>query len=153
MRPEERLELGGDVGSGEIDAVVAEELLLHLGELLLGGGDLAEDEGDLLGDEGDVLAVVAEEVPVGGGGAGVGEGVEGEDVGGDDGEEHEEVEGGGADRGPPEPGGAVAYLQGDRPHCGGPSPVGIDRGGGMPAPLRRAERVRFERSDEASADL
>lgn len=115
MAFEEDLELGGDVGAGKVEAFVPEELLLHLGELLLGGIDLPEDEGHLLGEEVDVLVGVVEEALLGLRG-GICEGVEGKDVGGDDGQEHQDVEGGGADRGPPEPGSPVADLQRHRPH-------------------------------------
>lgn len=115
---EEEFELVGDVGPRKIEAFVAEELLFHLGQLLLGGVDLSEDERDLLGDEGDVLLGVVEEV------LGVVvfwgrcEGVEGEQVCGEDRQEHENVHCGGAQGGSSESGGAVADLQRNRPHLG-----------------------------------
>lgn len=49
------------------------------------------------------------------------EGVEGEEVGSDDGEEHQNVDGGGAEGGAAESGGAVADLQRDGAHLGSES--------------------------------
>lgn len=108
---EEEFELVGDVGPRKIEAFVAEELLFHLGQLLLGGVDLSEDERDLLGDEGDVLLGVVVFW-------GRCEGVEGEQVCGEDREEHENVHCGGAQGGSFESGGAVTDLQRHRPHLG-----------------------------------
>lgn len=50
MTREEQLELGSDIGCGEIDGFVAKELFFHLGEFLLGGINFTEDQGDLFGD-------------------------------------------------------------------------------------------------------
>ncbi|RCU24865.1 hypothetical protein DVA79_20545, partial [Acinetobacter baumannii] len=82
----------------KIDAFVAEELLFHLGKLLLRRINLAEDQSDLLGDEGDVLLGVVEETVCLVVFRGVCEGVEREEVGGDDGKQHEEVDGRGTER-------------------------------------------------------
>ena len=85
----EDFELVRYVGFRKIDAFVSKEHLFHLGKLLLRRIDLAEDQTNLLGDEGDVLLGVVQEVVrlvVFRGGC---EGVEGEEVGSDDREEHE----------------------------------------------------------------
>lgn len=81
---EEGVELLCDVGSGEIEVFVAEELFLHLGQLLLGVIDFSEDEGDLVRDEGDVVGMVRNWRRS--------ESVEGEEIGEEQREEHEDVD-------------------------------------------------------------
>lgn len=83
-------------------------------EFLGGDFDLAEDGGYVAGDEGEVFWTVG----IGGGGERgfVGEGVESEEIGGEDGGKHEEVERGGADGGSTEAGGAVTDFEGDGAH-------------------------------------
>lgn len=84
-------ELVSDVGSGEIDALIAKNLLLHLSKLLLRDIDLAENQRNLLRYEGNVLVGAMEREIFAISGR-VSEGVYGEEIGGDYGNEHENVE-------------------------------------------------------------
>lgn len=61
--------------------------------------DLAQDERHVFRDDGDILGGVGKGRGGVGAGRRVGEGVESEKVGGENGEEHEEVDSGGAERG------------------------------------------------------
>jgi len=87
---EEEFELGCNVGPRKINAFVAQNLFLHLGQFLLGQIDLSENERDLLRDERNVLMCMMLE-KVMGWFRRSSEGVESKEVGGDDRENHENV--------------------------------------------------------------
>lgn len=109
MVVEEEFELVCNVGSRKVEAFVAEKVFFYLGKFLLRHIDLSENEGDLLRDEGEVFV---KKVKVGMRVFwGRREGVEGEEVGGDDGEYHENVNCGGTHCCSSESGGSVAYFQ------------------------------------------
>lgn len=107
------MQFRGYVTAGRIKKIKAGEVALDLAETALGLLDLAQDERHVFRDDGDILGRVGE----GGGGVGVGRGigenVESEKVGGDDGGEHEEVDGGGAERGAVEARRAIADFERD----------------------------------------
>lgn len=105
---EKEFEFVGSVISGKVDAFVAEEVFFHLGKFLLRQIDLSENEGDLFGDEGEVFVKKVVVVKIF---WGRGEGIEGKEVGGDDGEDHENVNSGGTHGCSSETGSAVAYFQ------------------------------------------
>lgn len=105
MATEKEFEFVGSVISGKVNVLVAEEVFFYLGKFLLRHIDLLENEGYLFGDEGEVLVVGVKIF------WGRIEGVEGEEVGGDDGEDHENVNCGGRQGCSSESGSSIAYFQ------------------------------------------
>lgn len=91
MAVKKEFELVSDVGSGEVDGLIAKNLLLHLSKLLLRYIDLSENQRNLLRDEGNVLVggMKREILAISGR---VSEGVNCKEIGGDYGNEHENVE-------------------------------------------------------------
>lgn len=119
------MQFKGNVSAGRIKKIEAGELALDLAETALGLLDLAQDERHVFRDHRHVLGRVGEGRGGVGAGRGVGESVEGEEIGGDDGGEHEEVHGGGAQRGAVEACRAIADFERDRAHG-----AGLGEGGG-----------------------